>query len=70
MAERLGTDNCHAHASTSAILRESRCPATIIEVGFVTHADEGPRLATPAYRQRAAGAIAAAIRRWAAGDEG
>lgn len=70
VAGRLGTENCHAHPSTSAILRESRCPATIIEVGFVTHPDEGPHLATTAYRQAAASAIATAVRRWAAGDEG
>ena len=70
VAARLGTENCHAHPSTSAILRESRCPATIIEVGFVTHPDEGPRLAIPAHRQAAAAAIATAVRRWAAGDDG
>ena len=65
LADRLATDNCHAHASTSAILRETRCPATVVELGFVTHAEEGPLLATPAYRQTAAAALAGAVRRWA-----
>ncbi len=67
-AARLRTENCHAHASTSAILRESRCPATSVEIGFVTHADEGPLLATAAYRQAAASALADGIRRWASGS--
>ena len=64
-AELLATDNCHAHASTSAILRESRCPATTVEIGFVTHPEEGPRLATTAFRQAAARALATGVRRWA-----
>lgn len=68
VSDRLGTVNCHAHPSTSTVLRESRCPATIVEVGFVTHPEEGPSLATPQHRHRAAGAIATAVRRWATGD--
>lgn len=67
---RLGTEHCHAHASTGAILRESRCPATVVELGFITHHEEGPLLAMPAYRQAAASALATAVRRWAANDEG
>ena len=65
VAERLSTKNCHAHPSTSAILRETRCPATVIELGFLTHPDEGPRLATAPYRQAAAAALADAVGRWA-----
>lgn len=69
VAARLGTTNCQSHPSTSTILRESRSPATIVEVGFVTHPDEGRRLATPEHRQRAASAIAAGVRRWATGED-
>lgn len=69
VSDRLVTANCHVHPSTSTILRESRCPATIVEIGFITHPEEGPRLATPAHRHAAAGAIAAGVRRWATGDE-
>lgn len=68
VAERLRTDNCHAHASTSAILRESRCPAAVVELGFVTHPDEGALLATAPYRQAAASALANAVHRWAIGE--
>lgn len=67
VATRLDTDNCQAHASTSAILRESRCPAASVEIGFVTHPSEGPLLASSAHRQAAASALAAGVRRWAAG---
>lgn len=35
------TAHCRVHASTSALLRESRAPAAIVEVGFITHPDEG-----------------------------
>lgn len=69
MAEQLNTVNCHSHPSTSTILRESRCPATIVEIGFITHVDEGARLATPTYRHAAAAAITTGIRRWATGAE-
>ena len=69
VATRLATVNCHAHPSTSTILRESRCPATIVEVGFITHDDEGPLLATAPHRHAAAAAIAAGVRRWATGNE-
>jgi N-acetylmuramoyl-L-alanine amidase len=63
--------NCHTHASTASVLRESRSPAAIIEIGFITHPDEGDRLADPAYRHRAATALTAGIRRWATRiDEG
>lgn len=69
VAARLGTVNCQSHPSTSTILRESRNPATIVEIGFVTHPEEGRQLATSAHRQRAAAAIATALRRWATGED-
>lgn len=68
VASQLETVNCHAHPSTSTILRESRCPATIVEIGFITHPEEGPRLATPTYRHAAAAAVTTGIRRWATGE--
>lgn len=69
VATRLESANCHAHPSTSTILRESRCPATIVDVGFITNEEEGARLATATYRHTAAGAIAAGVRRWATGGD-
>lgn len=64
LADRLGTVNCHSHASTSTMLRESRSPAAIVEIGSVTHDEEGRRLADPAYRQAAAAALTAGLRTW------
>jgi len=45
------------------IIRHSPCPAILVEVGFVTNADDAARLARPAYRQRMADAIAVAANR-------
>lgn len=69
VADELGTPNCQTHPSTSTILRESRCPATIVEVGFITHPDEGPLLATATHRHAIAAALASGVRRWATGSD-
>jgi N-acetylmuramoyl-L-alanine amidase len=47
------------------MLRESRNPATIVEIGFITHPEEGPRLADPSYRHAAASALREGLRQWA-----
>lgn len=45
------------------LIRHAPCPAILVEVGFVTNAEDAARLARPAYRQHMADAIAvAAIR--------
>jgi len=43
------------------VLRRTSMPATLLEVGFVTGAQDAPRLADPAWRQRMAEAIAQGI---------
>ena len=43
------------------VLRHSRYPAVLCELGFLTNRDEAGRIATAAYRQRLAEAIASAI---------
>lgn len=58
---RTGTVDCRTHPSTSALLRESRAPAVIVEPGFLTHPDEGRRLATRAYQQLLAEALGDAL---------
>jgi N-acetylmuramoyl-L-alanine amidase len=63
-----GTQSCDAHPSTSTVLRESRAPAVVVEVGFVSHVDEGTLLATPSHRHQLAVALVGALARWAAGD--
>ncbi|MEX0869331.1 MAG: peptidoglycan-binding protein [Nitriliruptoraceae bacterium] len=59
--ERLGTADCRIHASTSALLRESRAPAAIVEVGFLTHPEEGAVLSAPAGQRRIGDALADAL---------
>jgi N-acetylmuramoyl-L-alanine amidase len=55
------TPDCRTHPSTSALLRESRAPAVIVEPGFLTHPEEGRALATAAHQRAIAGALAEAI---------
>lgn len=43
------------------VLRKTRIPAVLAECGFLTNGKEGARCSNPAYRQRLADAIAAAI---------
>jgi N-acetylmuramoyl-L-alanine amidase len=44
------------------VLRHTRCPAILVEGGFLTNPREGARIAgSPAYRQRLADAIAGGI---------
>lgn len=45
ISETTGTPNCRAHPSTASLLRESRAVAVIVEVGFITHPEEGRLLA-------------------------
>jgi N-acetylmuramoyl-L-alanine amidase len=67
IVDATGTSNCRTHASTTAILRESRAPAVIIEPGFLTHPEEGPLLADPAYQRIVAAALADALQTFLAG---
>lgn len=47
ISQRTGAPNCRAHPSTTALLQESRSVAVIVEVGFLTHPEEGRQLADP-----------------------
>jgi hypothetical protein len=62
-----GTPNCRTHASTSAILRESRAPAVIVEPGFLTHPQEGEQLTDAGYQLLVAAALADALQTFLAG---
>lgn len=56
-----GSPNCRSHPSTSALLRESRAVAVMLEIGFLTHPDEGRRLGTAAHQQVLAASIVEAL---------
>lgn len=58
---RTGTTDCRTHPSTSALLRESRAPAVIVEPGFLTHPEEGAALVRPDHHALLAGALADAV---------
>ena len=57
-----GTENRGVRRRGYYVLRHTRCPAILVEGGFLTNPREGARIATsPAYRQRLAEAIASGI---------
>lgn len=48
-----------------AVLRLAPCPAVLVEAGFLSNDEEAKKIATPAYRQQVAEAIADAVRQYA-----
>lgn len=48
------------------VLRGLQCPGVLVECGFLTSTEEARKIATPAYRQRLAAALAGGIRDYAA----
>ncbi len=61
ICDATGTPNCRIHAVNTALLRESRAPAVIVEPGFATHPEEGRLLADPEYQAKVAEAITEAV---------
>lgn len=59
-----GTPDCRAHPSTAALLRESRAVAVTVEVGFLTHPEEGRQLADAGYQGVLAGCLTEALSTW------
>ncbi len=53
----LGTVDRGVRRARFAVLRPATMPAVLVEAGFLSHATEGRKLATSAYRQRIARAI-------------
>jgi N-acetylmuramoyl-L-alanine amidase len=49
-----------------AVLRLTKCPAVLVEAGFLSNDAEARKINTPAYRQKIAEAIAAGIKDYAA----
>jgi len=57
IADTTGTPNCRAHPSSTTILQEARAVAVQVELGFLTHPEEGRLLADPDHQ----GALAACV---------
>ncbi|MBI2900761.1 MAG: N-acetylmuramoyl-L-alanine amidase [Planctomycetes bacterium] len=49
------------------VLRNTSCPAALVEVGFISNVAEESRLCDPAHRQRLAVALAEAVKKYLAG---
>lgn len=58
MLDELHTDDRGLKRARFAVLRYTTCPAILIESGFLSNDQEARRIATPAYRQKIAEAIA------------
>ncbi len=56
-----GSPHCRVHPSTTALLRESRAPAAIVEVGFATNPDESALLTSRAGQRDVARACVDAL---------
>jgi N-acetylmuramoyl-L-alanine amidase len=69
VCDAVGTANCRTHPSTTALLRESRAPAVLVEPGFLTHPEEGLALTDPGHQREVAGALTDALVRFLVGDQ-
>jgi N-acetylmuramoyl-L-alanine amidase len=57
----IGTDRGIRHARFLGVLRGQNRPAVLVEGGYLSNPDEARRIADPAYRQKLAEALAAAL---------
>lgn len=64
VCKRTGAIDCHSHARSWDLLRRTKMPAVRVEVGYLTHPEEGARLADPNYRDHIAEGISTAILRF------
>lgn len=64
LLENLPTRDRQVREARFYVIRRTSMPAALVEVGFVTGAEDAPRLADPAYRSRVAAAIAQGILRY------
>jgi N-acetylmuramoyl-L-alanine amidase len=68
VAAATGAPNCRAHPAASTILRETRAPAFVLEPGFLTHPQEGLRLADADYQDTVADALILALDAYVRGN--
>jgi N-acetylmuramoyl-L-alanine amidase len=60
---RTGMRDCHTHAKSWDLLRLTRMPAVLVEVGYLTSPRDRERLTDPRFRDTVADAILAAVQR-------
>ena len=58
LVSTLGTEDRGVKQAPFYVLAGARMPAILLEVGFISHEDEGGRLRTREYQEKVAGAIA------------
>jgi N-acetylmuramoyl-L-alanine amidase len=63
IVSRTGLLDCRTHAKTWDLLRLTRMPAVRVEVGYLTSAEDRAQLVDALFRDRAAEAIVAAVRK-------
>lgn len=63
LTERTDLLDCRTHPKTWELLRLTRMPAVRVEVGYLSHAGDAARLASPEFRDTVAEAIVAAVHR-------
>jgi N-acetylmuramoyl-L-alanine amidase len=68
LVSRTGAENHGVKQAPFHVLAGARMAAVLVEVGFVSHRDEARLLATPAYQERIAAAIADGVAAYRAGD--
>ena len=61
VARDLGVPNGGVKAARFQVLRDANMPAVLVEIGYLTHPDEGEHLAETSYRQRLASAVTEGI---------
>jgi N-acetylmuramoyl-L-alanine amidase len=64
LVSRLAAEDRGVKQAPFYVLAGARMPAVLLEVGFVSHADESRKLETPAYQEEVAQAIADGIAAW------
>jgi N-acetylmuramoyl-L-alanine amidase len=64
LVRRLGAEDRGVKQAPFYVLAGARMPAVLLEVGFISNAAEARRLATPAYQDEVARAIAEGIAGW------
>lgn len=62
LVERLGAEDRGVKQAPFYVLAGARMPAVLLEVGFISHAEESVKLRTRAYQDRIAEAVADGIR--------